>query len=199
MQHGRLIEETTLGMMGAIRLAVGRADGLELIAADRAGARRSFVVVLLLGPIAMLEAASLGNPLDGLLLDRMIIGLLLSLISWFGFLLVAARVADWLETSAQFAQFVAAYNWALGVQAVVALLLLMIKMTGLVPGDGLLDIIFLAWTLFYTWIVAAIVLDISDMAAIHFSVAKLAVAIIVLVLAVIVAPELMGVRPGSAG
>ncbi|MDZ5646494.1 hypothetical protein [Nitrospirillum sp. BR 11828] len=171
------------GLAGALRLAFLDKTAADRFPADRAGALRSFWVFLVLLPgVVALDTVDrwMGHPLtqlgDGgaaatIPLARAIPAALLAyLIGTFGYFLMVERILHLMGGRAQFARFVAAFNWSGIVALLVALPLSILAHSGRVSlpmGAAIMAVTYL-WSLFYEAYVTRAALGCGWLTAIGF-------------------------------
>ncbi|WP_044558619.1 hypothetical protein [Azospirillum sp. B4] len=152
------------GLAGALRLAFLDKRGAALFPADRAGALRSFWVLLVLLPgVVALDTVDrwMGHPLPPLegsapaaivpLARSVPASLLAFIIGTFGYLLMVDRILRLQGMAPQFARFIAATNWSSVVTLALLLPLTVLTHSGLVslPLAAAIQVVAFLWTLFY--------------------------------------------------
>ncbi|MBB6252427.1 hypothetical protein [Nitrospirillum iridis] len=157
--------ELRRGLAGALRLAFLDKAGAALFPDDRAGALRSFWVLLVLLPgVVALDTVDrwMGHPLAPLsgasapetivLLARGVPATLLAFaIATFGYLVMVDRILRLQGMGRHFARFVAATNWSSVVTLALLLPLTMLTHSGLIslPLAAAIQVAAFFWTLIY--------------------------------------------------
>ncbi len=105
------------GLRGALLLARGRADGLDWLPADMAGAARSFRAAAVALPLFLVLLAvgtgPGGPPLSARVLVLQVLGYA---IAWAGYAVLSHRLVTALGKAARWPRFIAAWNWVNVVQ-----------------------------------------------------------------------------------
>ncbi|MAJ64999.1 MAG: hypothetical protein CL558_14505 [Alphaproteobacteria bacterium] len=165
--------EPRLSLLGALRLAGFKADGVQFFKGTDAAARRSFLQVLPLMLMGFIALAML-RPLTpfGADPDTFImaftateaergshmahwigVNLLAQIVKWTLFLVVVREIMRIMEHGRYFSRFVQVFNWMLVVRMMVVLLPLFLNLIGLVTLDAArIAVITVSWMLLvYQW------------------------------------------------
>jgi hypothetical protein len=122
------------GLLGAVLIARGKGAGLALVEATSAGAWRSFIAAAICLP-ALLALRGLAWAEDGLpaagALRPLIAELIAYVVGWVAFPLLTLPLVDGWGRGAQWARFIAAWNWLNVVQYVMWLALALAVAVGL--------------------------------------------------------------------
>jgi hypothetical protein len=174
--------EPRLCLLGALRLAGFKSDGIAFFKGTKAAARRSFRQVLpliLMGFIALAmlrPITALEGDTEGLMMaftatdiERgshlghwITTNLLAQILKWSLFLVVVRELMVVMGHGRHFARFVQVFNWMLVVRLMLILLPLFLSLLGLISIDGArLAVITVSWmALAYQWFGYRAALDI---------------------------------------
>jgi hypothetical protein len=157
------------GLHGALRLARGRADGVALVAADMAGAARSFWALPVCLPtvvcLRLMDWAEDGRPANaGHELAR---DLLVFVAGWLLYAVVTHRLAPRFGRGERWPHFIAAWNWC---NVVENLLLVFGGIPGLLGAPHVVDQVFqvftMGWALWLEWYAIRLTLRVGPLLAI---------------------------------
>jgi hypothetical protein len=158
----------TSGLHGALLLARGRADGLNFVEDDMAGAARSFWAAIICLPafICLRLLAWSGSSLPPHPAHIFAADLLSYIIGWCGFALLTHRLVGSMGLAARWPRVIAIWNWCNVVQY---LLLVLFSIPGLLGVPALLDqaaqLFALGWALWLEWFAFRLALDIGRLPA----------------------------------
>ncbi|OYW09917.1 MAG: hypothetical protein B7Z53_01975 [Rhodospirillales bacterium 12-71-4] len=152
------------GVLGAVLLGRGRAEGMALVEASPEGALRSFVAALICLPaflaLRLLSWAEMGGPEA---LARPLAAELIGYVfGWVLFALVCLPMLQGWGRAALYPRFLSAWNWISVVQYLAQILLavpLLLGLTGVLAQGLTLAVV--GYSLWLEWFVARVALGIS--------------------------------------
>lgn len=158
------------GLHAAFLLARGHASGLRFVAADLAGAARSFwAIPVALPPIIVLRVMAWVEagvpPRAGHILLR---DLLVYVVSWLFFVLISHRLAQSFDREALWPRFIATWNWCNVVGNILV-------MAGAIPGflgaptmvDQVAQVVVMGWALWLEWYATRLALGVGALLAVY--------------------------------
>lgn len=159
------------GLMAALMLARGRAEGILLAGGDRIAVIRSFWSIAVCVPVILAlrltgaappvagAAPSLGR---GLVHDMLVLA-----VGWLGFVLASHRVATLLQRTDRWPRFIVVWNWC---NVLGNVLVLLGTLPGLLGAPTIIDeaaqLFSLGWALWIEWYAIRITLGVSAMGAV---------------------------------
>jgi len=156
------------GIQAAWLLARGRADGVQLVESDAAGAARSFWALAICLPafVGLRLIAWTGSGLPPHALHGFVLDLLSYTASWCGFAVLSHRLVGVMGLADRWSRFIALWNWCNVVQYT---LLVAFSLPGLFGAPPLLDhaaqLFALGWALWLEWFGFRLTLGIGAVAA----------------------------------
>lgn len=160
------------GLAGAWRLARLDRSGMRYFEATPEAFWRSFQAAIIAAPIyvVLVLLRSDDHPLSPDPVRAALIETIGYVIQWTAFPLAAWYLTRAFNVSGRYFGFMVAYNWASVLQVLASLPIVLISMSGLLPG-GLVDIVyllFLAGVFYYQYFIARIALAVDAVQAIAF-------------------------------
>jgi hypothetical protein len=161
--------EAALSLYGAYRLACADKNGLDYFNATVEGFWRSFFAAVLVAPLyAPLPLIRYGMGHVAASPPRYIaIEIVAYVFFWVAFPVAALTVSELMGRRHRFFRFMVAYNWAMVLQYLVYLPVVVLAGLGVLStgAQATLELIVLALLLVYSWFIARVGLDISGPAA----------------------------------
>jgi len=171
------------GLAAALLFARGRSVGLALLPAGLETARHSFVAALICLPVflglRLLSWAVQGQPPNGLAvaLAAEFIGYVLG---WVAFAIVSKAMADQAQRSANWLQFIAAWNWSNVVQYALLLVLMVPTALGLPSWvANVLGLVAVGYAMWLEWFVTRVALGVAGATAVMFVLLDLALGLFI--------------------
>ena len=157
------------GLHAAMLLARGRADGLDHVETDMAGAARSFWAAAICLPafvgLRLLDWSDAGGPRH--IGHAFALELLGYVIGWAGFALVSRPLLAALGRAERWPRFIAVWNWCNVAQYCLLALACIPELAG-APGwvQQAAGLVALGWALWLEWYASRLVLEVGAMPAV---------------------------------
>ena len=184
------VSAVTSGLFAAMRLALGRPDGVVMISGDRNNIIRSFWAAALAVPTVILRMlmswASNGVPNDPLhAAGREVIVFLLG---WLVFVELTHRLAPMIGGAERWGRFIVLWNWCNVVEGVLVV-------AGGIPGslgappivDQSFELVTIGWALWLEWYATRLALGVGTVTAVWLVVLDQSIGIFLASLAVVLA------------
>jgi len=181
----------TLGLFAALRLALGRADGVVLVPGDRKTVIRSFWSIALCLPSVICRLAmawaDTGLPTGAAhLAGREVVVFVLG---WLVFVEVTYRLAPLIGRAERWGRFIAVWNWCNVIEGVLVIV-------GGIPGtlgapaivDQACELIMIGWALWLEWYATRLALGVGRMTAAWLVLLDQSIGIMLASLAVLISP-----------
>lgn len=185
------VSTVTSGISAALRLALGRADGVGLVSGDQTTIARSFWSVALCLPSVicrlLMSWADTAVPADAAhLAAREVIVFILG---WLLFVDLTHRLAPVIGRAEGWGRFIAVWNWCNVVEGIIVIL-------GGVPGalgapaivDQACELITIGWALWLEWYATRLAFDVGSLTAIALVLLDQSIGIVLASVAVLVSP-----------
>jgi len=185
------VSTVTSGLHAALRLALGRADGVALVAGDRTTVVRSFWSILLCVPSVIVRLlmswTDTGIPTDAA--HRLGREVIVYILGWLVFVELTHRVAPRIGRAAQWGRFIAVWNWCNVVEGVLVI-------AGGIPGtfgapaivDQACQLIAIGWALWLEWYATRLTLGVAPLTAVWFVMLDQSIGIMLASVAVLISP-----------
>jgi hypothetical protein len=166
-----LIGTVSAGVHGALLLALGRREGVQLVDSDRTAAIRSFWAIPLCLPavicLKLLDWVATGVPAHvPVVLGRY---LLVFLVSWLLFVVVSNHMATVLQKHAQWPRFIALWSYCSIIENT---LVALGELPGALGAPSILDqaaqLVTFGWALWLEWFAIRLALQVSIVTAVIF-------------------------------
>jgi len=160
-------QEILDSVFGACRLALLDASGVRWFSVSVPGFWRSFTAALLVAPPFALIVALRFDPQARTIESFCLVESVTYVLGWTVFPLVMIPVSWALSLSGRYITYIIAYNWSGVVQVVVALPLVLLNASGLLPAVviGVLGLLVTGALIFYQWFIARAALEAAPLAA----------------------------------
>jgi hypothetical protein len=185
------VSTVTLGLFAALRLALGRADGVVLVPGDRRTIVRSFWSIALCLPSVigrlLMSWVDTGVPADAAhLAAREVIVFVLG---WLVFVEVTHRLAPVIGRAERWGRFIAVWNWCNVVEGLLVI-------AGGVPGmlgapaivDQACELVMIGWALWLEWYATRLAFGVSGVTATCLVLLDQSIGIMLASLAMLISP-----------
>jgi hypothetical protein len=185
------VSTVTSGLSAALRLALGRADGVVLVTDDRATTARSFWSIAFCVPSVtcrlLMSWTETGIPGDAAHLAGR--ELLVFLLGWLIFVEVTYRLAPVLGRAERWGHFIALWNWCNVIEDVLIVI-------GGIPGllgapqmvDDVCELVTFGWALWLEWYAIRLALGVGPLVATAMVVLDQSIGIFLASVAIVLSP-----------
>ncbi len=175
-------QEILNSVFGAYRLALFDASAMRWFSASVPGFWRSFTAAFLVAPPFALIVALRFDPQGASIESYYLVESVTYVLGWITFPLVMIPVCWALSLGARYVAYIVAYNWSAVVQVGVALPLVLLNASGLLPAMviSLLGLLVTGALLFYQWFIARAALQVASLMALIVVAVDLLVGLVVM-------------------